>query len=139
MQDAPLQLLKFKTVFALDFLFSNFYHLFEVRLDNFYVLPLLIYDALCPPFARPESIFQGVHSIFQLFFVDDELLHLARQFLIHLTDKCTHFLNDLWTLVLGVMELAACLKEFLSKAADSTRYFVLNSANDHLSSFFVVL
>ena len=71
MQDAPLELLKLKAVFALDFLFGDFYHLFEVRLDNLYVLPLLIYDALCPPFARPEPILQGVYSVFQLFFVDD--------------------------------------------------------------------
>ena len=139
MQDAPLELLKFKTVFALDLLLSDFNHLFEVRLDNFYVLPLLIYNALCPPFACPESIFQSIYSVFQLFFVDDQLLHLARQFLIHLTDKRTHFLNDLRTLVLGVMELATCLEELLSKTADSAGYFVLYSANDHLSSFFVIL
>ena len=71
MQDAPLELLKFKTVFALDLLLSDFNHLFEVRLDNFYVLPLLIYNALRPPFACPESIFQSIYSVFQLFFVDD--------------------------------------------------------------------
>ena len=37
------------------------------------------------------------------------------------------------------MELAACLKELLSETADSAGYFVLNRANDHLSSFFVIL
>ena len=71
MQYAPFELFKLKTVFALDFLFRDFYHLFEVRLDNFYVLPLLIYNALRPPFACPESIFQSIYSVFQLFFVDD--------------------------------------------------------------------
>ena len=102
-------------------------------------MPLFIGYSPRPPFTGPESIPQGVESIFQLFFVDRQFFHLAGQLLINLTDKGTHFFDNLSALVLGVVQLAASLEKFLTQTSHSAGHFVLDRANDELCMFLLIL